>query len=720
MVQHLGAVEPCNGRYHLVPGSDPILDRPTSKQRLKLKTQEDLPAWREMGIELVTGLRFNGFIALCILGNAVVIGLETDSPGLMCWAWIEDGFLTLFTLELALRLVSFGPAIFFDFHSLEFFWNMFDSAIVVSGLVEYAVSLFSTRSLGNGQIITFFRLLRISRLLRMFRLIRFLKEFNLLTFGFTAALAAIRYVAILMVVAIYLYAVLIVRIVFHWSHDSEHFEFLTSKFGTMARAMLSLFSLMSEPDLSSYRETMSSSTFMSLFLISFVVFISFGMIGLLTGLVCESMFDKNHLRLEEERLDCEAKRQRLVARCEELFESITDEDNDEASTEKVLQLLPRISSLFVEEEVSFAMHDLQETAGLMDVDGSGKISKTEFCRGILQIAEGLSPLSIMELHYVTSHAKLKIDKCEAVLLILLQGLGLDVADIDFSHPIFHSQAMRSSSKVHRVVSPKEDLKAFHASILEQLQDIRVQKAPAPEFRRMSSGASNSQKQVEQFWTQPVDGSTHERDDASRCLDELRELSKKILSELEPMRRQSIEAQVCADVKSLREASIQKQILSEIASLRMSNEKTLAEFVSLKDLGSRTQFMAGMSSSKDAAIITKRDDLLSQNNSSVFHQVSAALVPKPERLEMKECTRRMSPEKKLSASEGRQSEVGRGQNILTSELWRSSAEELQSDVGRAQNVLTSELRSSSAGHSWKDGDVSEATGRWRRALAELSD
>ena len=51
--------------------------------------------------------------------------------------------------------------------------------------------------------------------------------------------------------------------------------------------------------------------------------------------------------------------------------------------------------------------------------------------------------------------------------------------------------------------------------------INGSKAPAPEFRRMSSGSSNSQKQVEQFWTQPVDGSTHERDDASRCLDELR-------------------------------------------------------------------------------------------------------------------------------------------------------------------------------------------------------
>eukprot|EP00930_Biecheleria_cincta_P006943 TRINITY_DN108070_c0_g1_i1.p1 TRINITY_DN108070_c0_g1~~TRINITY_DN108070_c0_g1_i1.p1 ORF type:complete len:692 (-),score=125.19 TRINITY_DN108070_c0_g1_i1:56-2131(-) len=691
MVQPLETVEPSNGRYHLVPGSDPNLDRPFSKQKHIFKSQDDAPTWREMSVDIVTGLRFNAVIAVCILGNAVVIGLETDNPGRACWAWIEDGFLTLFTLELALRLISFGPVIFFDFHSQEFFWNMFDSAIVFAGLVEYAASLFARGSTGNGHIITFFRLLRISRLMRMFRLIRFLKEFNLLTFGFAAALAAIRYVALLMVVAIYLYAVLIVQIVLHWNRDSEHFDFLTSRFGTMSSAMLSLFSLMSEPDLSIYREIMSASLGFSMFLISFVVFISFGMIGLLTGLVCESMFDKNHLRLEEERLDREATRRRIVARLEEVFDSITDEHNDEASTEKVLQLLPVISNLFVEEEVTFAMHDLEEIAGLMDVDGSGTISKTEFCRGILQIAEGLSPVSIMELHYVTSHAKLKADNCEAMLLILLQGLGLDVARIALTHSSSHGQDMQSKassshtrasrkpSKLQRDVTPSGEQKALLARISEQLRESR---------ERIEN--------VQEFQTRPLDGAKTAHD-VSRCLDELREISKKVLSELEPMRRQSTEAYVCADIKSLREASFQKEMLSEIASLRTANETILAELVSPKDFTSSKQLVARKFCSKDLSINPKRNDSASQMNSSLLHRISAVPMPMPETCEMKEGVRWIAPEQKLPTSEG-----------------------LLSATRRSQNEFMPVLRSVSAGRSWKDGDVLEATGRWRRALAEPSD
>ncbi|CAK9018568.1 unnamed protein product [Durusdinium trenchii] len=88
--------------------------------------------------------------------------------------------------------------------------------------------------------------------------------------------------------------------------------------------------------------------------------VSFGMVGLLTGLVCESMFDKNDARVEQERAEAEEKRQRIIKNCEKIFETIASQG--QATIEDIMQILPDLDNLFVEEGVTFAREDLVNTA----------------------------------------------------------------------------------------------------------------------------------------------------------------------------------------------------------------------------------------------------------------------------------------------------------------------------------------------------------------------
>jgi len=404
----------------------------------------------------------------------VVIGFETDWPDMPYWGLVENLFLLLFTAEIVLRVLVVGPAPYFDHRGPDFLWNAFDFLVVMLGLSDIVVSWVTEDVPGDFPML--FRTLRLLRVVRIFRIVRFLKEIYVLTVGFAAAAVAIRNVAVLMMGSIYLCSIIIVRITDHWATDSLHYDLLQSRFGSVFPAMLSLFDLMVVPDLTEYREVLTSHPLMAAFLISFVVFASFGLIGLLTGLVCESVFEKNQLRLDEERAEGEAKRQFLKERCEELFDRIAHNARGEATVDDVKSILPLISDLFIQEGVSFAYHDLQGTAYVMDTDNSGTIDKEEFCRGVLQIADGLRPMSIMELHYAVSVAKVKMDRCEVLLHQLLRKEGKEDGSL--------SRATSCGDTALRPPAPpadaapgdlraqlRQDLAAMQACIMAELQGL---------------------------------------------------------------------------------------------------------------------------------------------------------------------------------------------------------------------------------------------------------
>eukprot|EP00913_Durusdinium_trenchii_P027589 g25877.t1 len=227
-----------------------------------------------------------------------------------------------------------SPEEFYDeiLHSVGF--NLFISGLIVANAVVIGMETDNKDDeLWSILEFVFLGIFTVELILRLILWKSASEDFHVLTFGFAAAAVAIRNCSVLMLAAIYVSSITCVRVIIPFMKDS----------------MLSLFFLLSEPDLMPYWDVLETDGLLAAFLIGFVVFVSFGM----------------------------------------------------ATIEDIMQILPDLDNLFVEEGVTFAREDLVNTVNCMDTDagrqddGSGSIDRKEFCHSVLHLAEGLRPISIM-------------------------------------------------------------------------------------------------------------------------------------------------------------------------------------------------------------------------------------------------------------------------------------------------------------------------------------
>uniref|UniRef100_H2MDU1 Ion transport domain-containing protein n=1 Tax=Oryzias latipes TaxID=8090 RepID=H2MDU1_ORYLA len=110
-------------------------------------------------------VQHRGFVIafdLIVLVNTVFIGLDEKNPLISNSEWV---FLTLYLLEILLKLYVFEPRAFFSRHN---FWNWFDTIIVVSALIATSVN----SALGSsGEYTSLLRLVRVVDNIQRFRTI---------------------------------------------------------------------------------------------------------------------------------------------------------------------------------------------------------------------------------------------------------------------------------------------------------------------------------------------------------------------------------------------------------------------------------------------------------------------------------------------------------------------------------------------------------------------
>jgi len=372
---------------------------------------------RRRGREVLGSHFFQSAVGCVIIANAAIMGFETDHPNNRRWELIETIMLMIFTGELLLRVVVFGWS-FWDIENHDFTWNIFDAFVVVIGLLDScfdALNDFQAKaefesvaeSGHSTSVATVFRIFRLLRILRIFRIFRFLKQLYILSYGFGLAAVAVFWVTLLMAVALYVCSIVLVRTVGHIEGEemADGEEFWSQKYGTVPATMFTLFQLMMQPNMREYQHHLQGKPIFTLFIVGFIIFGAFGMIALLTGVISESMFQKNQMKIQEERHEREIVRKGLLEKCQALFDEVAQhEDSDEVSSETIRRLLPRLHKMFESFNLPYTMRDLQDIVNVMDTDGSGSVNRSEFCRGLLHIAENgedLRPMLMMELHYDT-------------------------------------------------------------------------------------------------------------------------------------------------------------------------------------------------------------------------------------------------------------------------------------------------------------------------------
>ena len=127
--------------------------------------------------ELADSSAFNIAIFAVILANAAILGMETydgmvrEYGGLL--SALNDLFLGVFVVELAIRLVAFGSR---PQHFFRSGWNVFDFLVVAASL---------TPGLRENAL-----LLRLVRLARILRIVRLLPDLRVLTIAIGRSIPA--------------------------------------------------------------------------------------------------------------------------------------------------------------------------------------------------------------------------------------------------------------------------------------------------------------------------------------------------------------------------------------------------------------------------------------------------------------------------------------------------------------------------------------------------
>jgi len=230
-------------------------------------------------------------IIAVIVVNAIVLGLETSdrlmtSHGRLI-TLVDQICLTIFTVEIAVKLFARGPSFF------RSGWNLFDLAVVTISYLPTAGGLSVLRAL---------------RILRVLRLLSALPRLRRVIEGFLSALPGMASVFGLMALIFYIASVIATKLF----GDS-----FPQWFGTLGHSAYSLFQIMTLESWSMgiVRPVMEVYPFAWVFFVPFILVTTFATLNLVVGLIVNSMQEAHAV---EDVKATEAYRETIIKRLEDI------------------------------------------------------------------------------------------------------------------------------------------------------------------------------------------------------------------------------------------------------------------------------------------------------------------------------------------------------------------------------------------------------------------
>jgi voltage-gated sodium channel len=254
---------------------------------------------RERLGDWVVSPRVTNLILGVILFNAVLLGLETIPPAMEAAGGLivtlDRVCLAIFTVEIALKLIAFGPRFF------RSPWNVFDFVIVAISLIPAAQGLSVLRAL---------------RILRLLRVISVAPRLRRVVEGFITALPGMGSVFLLMGLIFYIGAVMATKLF----GDS-----FPEWFGDLGSSAYSLFQIMTLESWSMgiVRPVMEVYPYAWAFFVPFIMVTTFAVVNLLVGLIVNSMQEAHGV---EDNARTDAYRDEVLARLAAIEGRLANQD----------------------------------------------------------------------------------------------------------------------------------------------------------------------------------------------------------------------------------------------------------------------------------------------------------------------------------------------------------------------------------------------------------
>ncbi len=255
---------------------------------------------RDKLVALVDGQLFNNVIIVIIVLNSIVIGMQTSDTLVRSFGPILDildtVFLTIFVIELMMRIVAYGGGF------VKRPWSMFDFVVVGIALTPGAEA---------------FSVVRALRILRALRLISQVPTMRVVVEALLRSLPGLGSTAILLLLIFYVGGVM-TTVLFKTAFP----EF----FGDLGASIYSLFQIMTLESWSMgiVRPVMEQFPYAWLFFVPFVIVTSVLVLNLVVAIVVDSMQSAKEMMAEEGRVKREAAGEPAEATLESLQTEIRE------------------------------------------------------------------------------------------------------------------------------------------------------------------------------------------------------------------------------------------------------------------------------------------------------------------------------------------------------------------------------------------------------------
>ncbi|GAB6069595.1 hypothetical protein JCM30760_06920 [Thiomicrorhabdus hydrogeniphila] len=263
---------------------------------------------------------FELFVISVIIFSSLMIGIRTyhlPSPLETALIALDYAVTLFFVIEITIRMAAEDR--FRDFFKKG--WNIFDFVIVVVSLIPLDDSEYALVA-------------RMLRLFRVMRLISFIPELRVLVSALISALPRMGYVALLMFIIFYLYAVI---------GNMLYSQLNPTLWGDLGVSLLTLFRVATFEDWTDVMyEAMTLYSLSWIYFITFIFFSAFVFLNMMIGIVVE-VLDEEHKKMEAEN----ESKNKLVA------EEFNDIQNHEQKMQAEIALLhQKLDTLLAQQSIN--------------------------------------------------------------------------------------------------------------------------------------------------------------------------------------------------------------------------------------------------------------------------------------------------------------------------------------------------------------------------------
>jgi len=346
---------------------------------------------RELCGRVVSSSFFQFFSGFVILLNLVAIGVEAEmslqdevSQHSLWFSGIESIFLGIYCVEAGLQLFGRGWVVFRDL------WFWMDVCLIAIGLLALWVvpAIVGGEDTSGFEKLLVVRGVRLLRLVRVLRMVRHFKIMWRLVYGLLTASQTILSTTALILVSLFIFACVAVELIAKDAdllEDMSTRDIVVGRFRGVGRAILTLTQFVTLDGLSDvWFPLIVKKPWLWTYFLPILVFISIGLLNLVTAALVENAMDNAAQSMEEERAMLKRKVRGALPVLIGIFQTIDTDHSGLITREEVSHVPIDILPPRVLEAV--CVDNMEDIFDLLDVDDSGFLTQMEFVEGLLNLS----------------------------------------------------------------------------------------------------------------------------------------------------------------------------------------------------------------------------------------------------------------------------------------------------------------------------------------------